>query len=285
MVNYKLGFVSRKEKKEVKSINLKKLEKIDELTSDFDNENQLKLYLLQKEEDMTQSDLNSKIQIIYKYKEEFRKLPIIYSDMKKYLDMYYLRSKIYSLSKDINFLEKLARHYSLGSDKYNNQAINVSDIRMYISDVRISGGETFESSTLMLALEDLYYNACFKKPNKISGETQINYRGLRDLAVFIYKYDEVLRLQNQEQNQINQEATPVNLKNEIARNQELKQISLFDDYDIPMISLDKEEEYDDYEEPIFPPNCREEREYQEYLDNLPDEFSDNDYQMERRKRR
>ena len=199
MVNYRLGIFN---KYDVKEINLKEicdvkgLDKLDRFTCNFRCEEELKIYLVSKLL-MYNEDINKKMHIMYKNCGTIKKLPVFYNDMKKYLDECYLRSKLMQFSKDINFLEKLARHYSLGSDKFNLQGVNVHDIRYYIAEVRLSGGEPFESNRLRHALDDLFIKALYSIVNKETGEVKENYRGRRDLALFIYKYESELKKQKE----------------------------------------------------------------------------------------
>lgn len=189
MVNYKLGISKNKESRIIdldRVVRLKGLEKLDEFTQSFNSEEELKLYLY-KQGLITKEELSHNITVMYKYGGKAKKLPIIYQDMKTYLDIDHLRYDLMSLSYDINFLEKLARHYSIGSDKFNPQGINVNAIRYYVSEVRVRQDDEFSRKKLDTAIQDLYIKALYKL-EKSTGELKFNYRGLRDLAIFIYKY-------------------------------------------------------------------------------------------------
>ena len=223
MVNYKLGVFNKSGVKEInlkEVCNLKGLDKLDKFTCEFNDENGLKLYLINKQL-VPREDLSKKIYITYRNCGKDKKLPVFYSDMEKYLDEIYLRQKLMQLSQDIKFLEKLARHYSLGSDKFNKQGVNVSDIRYYIAEVRFSGGRTFESSRLRYALDDLFIKALYNVINKETGEVKENYRGRRDLADFIYKYEK--SLENQEEANLDNDLTNNNCYTEAE-----EQLSFFD---------------------------------------------------------
>lgn len=195
MVNYKLGYVEKKEIKVVME-NLKQIEKIDEFTSSFKDEDTLKVYLYQKGL-LKYEELKKNLKVVWTYSNETKKLPIVYEDMKKYLDEFYLRAKYMMLSNNVDFLEKIARHYSIASEKFNPQGVNVSTIRRYISDVRVSG-RTFEDKYLSSALNDMFIKVITKLDTK-TGELKDNYRGLRDLALFVYNYEN--KLSNDKQNE------------------------------------------------------------------------------------
>lgn len=193
MVNYKLGISKNKESRIIdldRVVKLKRLEKLDEFTSSLNSEEELKLYLF-KQGLITKEELSHNITVMYKYSNKVKKLPIIYKDMTKYLDLDHLRYDLMSLSYDIEFLEKLARHYSIGSDKFNPQGINVNAIRYYISEVRVRQDNEFSRKKVDTAINDLYIKAVYKL-DKGTGELKFNYRGVRDLATFIYKYKKSL---------------------------------------------------------------------------------------------
>ena len=189
MVNYKLGISKNKESRIIdldKVVKLKGLEKLDEFTSSLNSEEELKLYLF-KQGLIAKEELSHNITVMYKYSNKVKKLPIIYQNMLKYLDLDYLRYDLMSLSYDIEFLEKLTRHYSIGSDKFNPQGININAIRNYVNEVRVRQDNEFSRKKVDTAINDLYIKALYNLV-KNTGELRPNYRGLRDLAVFIYKY-------------------------------------------------------------------------------------------------
>ena len=188
MVNYKLGFVDNNGSKPINiSKSLKSLENIDNFTQEFKNEYEFIVYLMNKGL-LSKEDVHKKIKVIYNFKGE-KTLPVAYSETKKYFDLSYLRSRLLSLGKcDQYFLSKLRNHYDFGNSDYNPQSLNILDIGLYLSDVRRNGGVMFESSNLDAALNDLYKKAVFKKVNE-NGEIKENYRGIRDLALFISNYE------------------------------------------------------------------------------------------------
>lgn len=268
MVSYKLGIVGVKEGRIIdldSIVKIKNLEILDEFTSVFKDESELKIYLF--EQNLIDSkESNKKLSVRYKYSGKVKKLPIVYSDSKKYFDVFYLRGKIQSLSNNIEFLEKLANHYSLGKSTFNRQSINVQDIRRYISDVRSNGGNLFESKSLEIAINDLLENAMFKSINRQTGEVKEDYRGLRDLALFVYNFEKTLENNKKLE--------------ETKQDEEWEQISIFDQKIEK--TLDEEEIYSERElspypknwnmgsddEPLFPPNSEEEAMYKRYLDEI-----------------
>lgn len=190
MVNYKL-MVSNTiiDLPRILNINTSNsLQTIDKFTMEFTNEEELNLYLLNKGL-ISSSDVGKPIRVAYNFNGKTNKLPVTYSNMKKCVnDLLYLKATLKSHTTDIKFLEKLANHYSLGSPKYNPQAVNVQDIRCYITDVRSNGGKLFYSNLLDIAINDLFVKAVYNLNNK-TGELKINYRGVRDLVIFINRYD------------------------------------------------------------------------------------------------
>lgn len=265
MVSYKIGVHNRKEARVVdldKITVIKSLDKLDELTSTFKSEEELKVYLFNQEL-ISSQEINKNLSIMYKMNNKVKKLPIIYQDMKKYLDIVYLRAKMMSAANNIELLEKLARHYSIGSEKFNPQGVNVSDIRMYISDVRSNGGNLFYSRGLEIALNDMFQKAVLKAPDKKTGEVKENYRGLRDLAMFFYKYEKDLEKKETKQEEVKKEVEP-----------EWQQMTMMElmNAQSNTTPIDEEEprkpELSSAGDPLFPPNSEEERDYQRYLEHL-----------------
>lgn len=270
MANYNLAFYKKNQFTQIDLNIPKKVKNIDEYTTEFVDEKELKLDLLNKNL-ISKEDINSKIYIIYNYNKEIKKLNIIYRNQKKYLDEQYLRNKIQSLKSDFTFLEKLANHYSTGSAKYNPQLLNVSDIRNYLGYVRTTGIHSSEVQDMLnKALNDLFIKA-IGELDRNSGEFKYNYRGLRDLARFVFRYIETKKLEELK-TQIKEEVK-IEKKEEIKR--EFKpyigeQLNFFDNPPI------LEEDIDDYEEPLFPPNSEEEKMYNDYEAKLRDLSGDSE---------
>ena len=209
----------------------------------------------QAEEDhknkMYEKGIDRKLHVVYRNSGKDKKLYVLYSDMNKFMNIDYLRSIINSLAKDIKFLEMLANHYDAGKSTYNMQLANVQVLRGYVNDIRFSESkEPFFAQRVYDALNDIIIKAVYKI-NPKTGEIKANYRGLRDLALFIKKYTDKL------------------FKNELEEDRK-DNISRF-------------EYTDNYEEPDFPPNSEEEGMYLKYLSELPNEESD--YLYERNKNR
>ena len=279
MVSYKIGIYNRKEARIIdldKITKIKSLDKLDELTSTFNSEEELKTYLFNQEL-ISLDEMKKNLSIMYKNNGKVKKLPIVYQDMKKYLDIVYLKAKMMSASQDIELLEKLARHYSIGSDKFNPQGVNVSDIRMYISDFRSNGEKHFYSRALELALDDMWQKAVFKLVDKKTGEVKENYRGSRDLGMFLYKYEKTLEKKQEAAVEIKPEVK-VEPKKETLVEPEWEQTTLFDLTNKQKVQVKEEPKkwvLSSEGEPDFPPNSEEERNYKRYLEEL-DELANNE---------
>ena len=197
--------------------------------------------------------MKQNIVIMYKNNGKIKKIPVVYHDASKLLDNANLRYKLKSMSYNAEFLEKLANYYSNGSTKFNKQALNVSDIRTYLSSVRDK--KAHPSKLLDIALDDLFVKAVFKVDKK-TGVVEVNYRGLRDLALFIYKFESDLQKNKPEENKDNESWTQGSLF-DMVQNESFSEDSILSSHD----------------EPDFPPNSEEEARYKAYVERL-DELSD-----------
>lgn len=259
MARYKLGISNKKESRviDLESVaKIKDLKTLDELTTLFNSENELKAFLFNQGL-INEDELNQNICILYRYNGKVKKTPVFYKDMGRYLDLVSLRYELKVLSGDIEFLEKLANYYSNGSTSYNKQGLNVAEIRHYLNDVRRNGGQPFYSTMLETAIEDLFKKAIIREISKENGEVKEDYRGMRDLALLIIKFKnakERALKKAEEQTEIVWE-----------------QPTLFDILEEVTSSETVADEMGDGIEPDFPPNSKEERIYQKYLSNLPDE--------------
>ena len=178
----------------------KSLQEIDNFTMNFSTEQELLKYL--KDNNIYNFDKDRKIQIVYTYNKKNKKLPVLYSNSKKYMKTEYLRYILKSLSNDIIFLEKLANHFDMGKSSFNLQLSNVHLLRNYINEVRFSNNnEAFFSKQVYDAMEDIFIRAIIKKINNKTGEVEINYRGLRDLAIFVKNYIESVNTKDKEENE------------------------------------------------------------------------------------
>ena len=86
MVSYKLALLTKDSIEEIK-LDLKSLDKIDEFTMRFNNEDSLRMFLIQN--GLMDINFTGKIRISYKYNKKYQKLNVVYSDMKKYFDVFY----------------------------------------------------------------------------------------------------------------------------------------------------------------------------------------------------
>lgn len=202
MVVYKLGIYDKNNSKafDLSSIlNLKSsmsLQMLDKFTMSFNDEVELKAYLLKKGI-IDKNDCGKHFNIIYKFGGKIKKLPIIYSDVKKYIDdIMICRAEFKSLSSNIDYLDKLAKYYdsSLKSG-YSPQSQNVFNIRYYLSEVNKIGGKAFYSDLLDSTLDNLFIKAVIRKDEK-TGEDRYSYRGLRDLVAFIDRFETKAGLKN-----------------------------------------------------------------------------------------
>ena len=274
--NYKIGIVLKKNELriiELGNSELKNLKFLDKLTLSFSSEEELKEYLLTKNLISTE-EINKKIKIVYKYNGEYKKLPVIYKNCKKYFDIQYLRYIILSFSNDLEFLKKIANHYSIGSAKFNLQGDNVYSIRNYIHAYNNNMLDSDSVSELNESLEDLIAKA-ISNLNTKTGEYTDNYRGLRDLVLFVFNYEELKRLKTIKNN-IEQESL---LKEKKTKNDSRKevwqQLSILDMED----NLHKNKKWilSSEGEPDFPPNSDEEAMYIKYLEKLEREsFANNE---------
>lgn len=255
MVKYKLGVLVKGEQKIIdldSIIKLKDLKSIDKFTSFFINENVFKVFLLKKDL-LDEVNLKKDIVVVYKNNGKIKKIPVIYHDAYKLLEIEKLKDKLISNLYDMEFLEKLANYYSNGSTKYNKQGLNVNDIRLYLSDVRRSG-IIHHSKMLDAAIEDLFKKAVFKI-DKSTCKFKVNYRGLRDLALFIYKYELQKDLLDKQKND----------------DQTWDQPTLFD-----LFENEKSSVLSSDGDPDFPYNSEEEAMYKKYEEHLPNECPDYD---------
>lgn len=262
MARYKLGVWNKKEGRIINLdgiISLKNLKTLDEFTTAFNNENELKVYLFNQGL-ISNYELNQSITIMYKYDGKVKKLPIFYQDMKKYLDLIHLRYELKGLSSNLEFLEKLANYYSNGSTSYNKQGLNVSAIRHYLNDARSNGGYYFYSNMLETTIEDLFKKAIVREINRDTGEIKEDYRGMRDLALFILKFKK-----QQEKKKEKEELKKLDTV--------WQQPTLFDIFNQSYQEKENtnNQVLNDGEEPYFPFNSEEEKNFLRQLENLPNE--------------
>lgn len=257
--------------------NSKKLELIDEFTFSFKNENEMKTYLI-KNGVLSINQVETPLVIVYKNNGKYKKIPVFYNEHRKIKDSFdKIKMKIENrenkfnkytteeiryknLNKEfsefrnlilnINFMKELVKHYTNESIKYNNQGINISDINIYLSDVRQNDGIPFLSNYVYIALYELFKNAIFKF-DKNTEKLKNNYRGYRDLINFIYKYkvDAGLIVEDKLDDQITFD--------EISKVSSIN----FEETNVT------EKEFEMYEDG-FPPNSEELKKYKAYLESL-----------------
>ena len=121
MPKYNLGFYNKNNSITIdltNIFNLKSLEELDNFTSNFKNETELKIYLVKKGI-LYGNYVSKNINVIYKNEGTYKKIPVLYLDNKKYVDIEYLKNKLLSMSGNLEFLEKLANRMD-SRKKHNN---------------------------------------------------------------------------------------------------------------------------------------------------------------------
>lgn len=210
MTKYKLGVFKKGEGRIIdldKVIKIKELEKLDEFTKSFNSEEELKLYLC-KQELITKDELNYKIRVAYDKDDKIRKIPVIYKPMEKHMDRMKLRQILVILSEpydiynkeqvgeSITFLERLVNHYYMEDNSKSYVSLNINNIKYYINTIKRGGDILYNINILKTAIDELYKKIVYKRVNK--NEVIVNYKGFRDLAVFIYKYEKKCKEQKQQ---------------------------------------------------------------------------------------
>ena len=212
------------------------LEEIDEFTSKFNNEVELKKVLYENGL-IELDDITEEISIRIKRKDKLEKVKygLVYSGIKKYLDYDYLRSTICVLQNDKVFLEKLVSNYC---NSYSN-VVTINKINNYLNLSNIVNFNFDMYSTL----NEFIIREIYNKPDE-NGELKLKYKSLHDLAMFVFNY-----VSNKERNKlgisynmekITKERELLNLqkdilnsksnvkKKELKKNQIEGQISFFD---------------------------------------------------------
>ena len=166
------------------------LESIDNFTSKFENEEELKKYIL-KNKIIDYSQLQYPLSIVYKVGET-RTLPIMYEDHFKefhlsndenvcLIDVLYLKSKLIDMIDEDELLIRIIRQYR--NDM--SQQENLNSIEQCIK----------EKASKITRIHDLNYaiNNFFERVtitiNKKTREEKFNYRGYRDLFFLMYNYE------------------------------------------------------------------------------------------------
>lgn len=266
MVNYNLCVVRELGSKELdlskllNNKNLRRLDGIDEFTMSFKNEESLKQYLLLNGY-IDLKDMNAKLNITYKYNDRITKLPVVYSDFKKYLDVDYLKSEIAFLYTNVEFLTQLLKLYDNKNIKYNKQGQNILDIKFYIREKNQNTEPDIEI-LVNEAVYDLFKKTAFTYDNK-RREHNKNYKGLREFAHFLYRYECKEKL--------------VLAKQKIMECDAIEDEVIFEPLESRKINYNLlTAEFNDGE-PLFAPNSDDERMYNEYMEKLSNddlEFSE-----------
>ncbi len=139
------------------------LKKLDEFTTMFKSEDTLKLYLFGKgmlsKEEMSMT-LNGRI--------PNKRVQLIYENLKKYLDITFLKNRVFKLFSQPGFIEKLLEIYEDVTIRDMKEIYNyLGDKGNYVGAAR--------------AMDKFVEKICLNKNSK-----SVNYENLRNLALFIY---------------------------------------------------------------------------------------------------
>lgn len=167
------------------------LEEIDLFTSKFEGEVELKRRLYETGI-ITSSDIAKKIEARIKIDGKLKKVryDLVYKPIKKYLDVQYLRGQLLILQHDREFLEKLLDYYRKSHKQEGLRQINALlngyngvDINMF--------------SALCLFLQDELFIV-----DHTTGEVELKYKSLHDLAMFVYNYSNSKERNEQDKNTV-----------------------------------------------------------------------------------
>lgn len=288
MPNYKIGFSSRNYKRPVEGMLFKDLYDLDQYTTKFKNEAELKIALLDQQY-LTSKDVTCNVRVLYNHDKKVKEKIVFYKDMANYLDIHYLRAKILSYATDIDFLKRVERKFN-GNKSVTFQ---LATITKYMEDTK-KVGYAYPSDVIYNALSELFKRVISREikttDNTKKREYEVNYSLFRDLATFVYKYDNHIEEEFEDAREMFEEEDP------LIESYKGEQIGIFDS---PIKEPKKEEkasdglfdpdfEYnpdvdeDDFEEPLFPPNSEEEKRYNAYMDSLPYEDFEGEFHKRRR---
>lgn len=181
---------------ENQNVNPNSLVAIDDFTTKFKDEDELKKYLLERANEvfLDENQWQYPYALTYIYDKKMHKLihGIAYSGDKKFLDeMYiltYLRRAIVLPDKDI--INRICNAYR----NHPIQSENIYALREYL--LLLSNGGSIEIKYPTAAIINLFYREVYQYDRSTgkykegpNGETVINYRGLRDLGMLLAKYD------------------------------------------------------------------------------------------------
>lgn len=118
------------------------------------------------------------ITIRRKEKDKYIKVKygLAYKGRTKYFDQLYLRSTILSKQEDYDFLTKLSSYYR--NSYVNNTNVNIISFIAY----------NRSSDEVDKVLNDFLERELYRY-DTTSGKYKFNYKGLHDLAMFVYNYD------------------------------------------------------------------------------------------------
>lgn len=213
MANYFLSV--QLPKKELANIPLKtkKLQEIDALTMNFQSEEELKQFLLEKGL-ITLEQFNNKLAISYHYKG-VKTIPVVYSGCMPYLSLEELNYILISKINNLDFLTKLCNRY---------YTTIPSELERHVYERKAKINRESEYPIMQEVLTDFL----------VCKQYDGNYKRLRDLGMFIYHYEKKQRekLQSQEEMKINNDKPKVLVKRkEETKRIENNQPSLFPEYD------------------------------------------------------
>lgn len=203
------NFIEFSKIEKYKDLNDKKLSDIIHFTGYFIEETDLKDNLL-KLNLIKDSEYNDRLAIIYKYNGAFKKLMygITYNEDLEFFDVNYIKEYIISREFNPDFLEGLCNRYR---NNYGQQ-VNTQNLYNFINYVRLQKYDDILDkdlkndieTTIGLLVNREVYN--YKNNKKI-----INYRGLRDLAMYLAYHRNKNRLIKKEEkinNEINNNDKP-----------------------------------------------------------------------------
>lgn len=156
------------------------LYEVDNFTTKFKDENELKTYLCQNGT-LDVDDFLREISIRRRNKNKLEKVryDVAYMEDVKYFDYSYLRDRIVSMQNDSNFIDKLLSHYR---NSYCNNSIIflLNSIMLGMTDYDIDIGTM---------LDEFVTKEIFDT-NIVTGEAHLKYKSLHDLAMFVRNYDQ-----------------------------------------------------------------------------------------------
>lgn len=168
-------------KKESKFKDAYSLKEIDNFTTLFQNEEEMKLYLYKKGI-ISLEDINDSISIKMKRKEKLERVSygLIYEDNKKYLDDVYMVHYLMSKSMDIDFLNKLISKYTNNYITKSKAASDINVIRNYLK----AYPNPYYIEKVRVQLGEFYHHEVYNDIQE-TGETIEKYKSRHDLATFI----------------------------------------------------------------------------------------------------